>query len=279
MRSIPFILIFSLVIACGPKNEKASQLNATEIAPAIENNSAEIQIDTTEADMLIKKEEVEVSETDTTEMESTPADDSVGEKHYNEVSSDISIFQLGSYAEEEEMPSSFKDKEWTAFYIINGVLEKQGVELEFGVEEMQDCGDDIFAELSEEHKGITPLFLVSGLSNEQVEASPNTIRFDFQTGPLVDAQYNKVSSFVKWTAYKTIGNDSIQQSILKQERVSLEANYKVVYQGDIDGDGQYDLVADMAEGYSYSRIVLFLSSRAKEGEVLAAVAQFLYWYC
>ena len=144
---------------------------------------------------------------------------------------------------------------------------------------MQDCGDDIFAELSEEHKGITPLFLISGLNNEQAEASPNTISFDFQTGPPVDGQYNKVSSFVRWTAFKTIGNDSIQQSLLNQEGVSLEANYKVVYQGDIDGDGQDDLVTDMAEGYSYSRIVLFLSSRAKEGEVLAAVAQFLYWYC
>ena len=274
MRSIPVILIFSLVIACGPKKEKAIQPNTIEIAPAVENNSAEIQIDSTENDVPITIEEVEVSETDT-----TPTDDSVGEQHYNEVSSDVSIFQLGSYAEEEEMPSSFKDKEWTAYYIINGVLEKQGVELVFGVEEMQDCGDDIFAELSEEHKGITPLFLISGLSNEQVEASPNTISFDFQTGPPIDAQYNRVSSFVKWTAYKTIGNDSIQQSLLNQERVSLEANYKVVYQGDIDGDGQADLVADMAEGYSYSRIVLFLSSRAKEGEVLAAVAQFLYWYC
>lgn len=279
MRSIPFILIFSLVIACGPKKEKASQPNTTEITPAIENNSPEVQIDTTEADAQITIEEVEVSETDTTETESTPADDSVGEQHYNEVSSEISIFQLGSYAEEEEMPSSFKDKEWTAYYIINGVLEKQEVELEFGVEEMQDCGDDIFAELSEEHKGITPLFLISGLNNEQVEASPNTISFDFQTGPPVDGQYNKVSSFVRWTAFKTIGNDSIQQSLLNQEGVSLEANYKVVYQGDIDGDGQDDLVTDMAEGYSYSRIVLFLSSRAKEGEVLAAVAQFLYWYC
>ena len=279
MRSIPFILIFSLVIACGPKKEKASQPNTTEIAPAAENNSAEIQIDSTENDVPITIEEVAVSETDTAETDATPIDDSVGEQHYNEVSSDVSIFQLGSYAEEEEMPSSFKDKEWTAYYIINGVLEKQGVELVFGVEEMQDCGDDIFAELSEEHKGITPLFLVSGLSNEQLEASPNTISFDFQTGPPVDAQYNRVSSFVKWTAYKTTGNDSIQQSLLNQERVSLEANYKVVYQGDIDGDGQDDLVADMAEGYSYSRIVLFLSSRAKEGEVLAAVAQFLYWYC
>lgn len=279
MRSISFILIFSLVIACGPKKEKASQPNTTEITPAIKSNSVEVQIDTTEADVPITLEEVEVSETNTAETDVTPSHDSVGEQYYNEVSSDVSIFQLGSYAEEEEMPSSFKDKEWTAYYVINGVLEKQKVELEFGVEEMQDCGDDIFAELSEEHKSITPLFLISGLNNEQAEASPNTISFDFQTGPPVDAQYNKVSSFVKWTAFKTIGNDSIQQSLLNQERVSLEANYKVVYQGDIDGDGQDDLVADMAEGYSYSRIVLFISSRAKEGEVLSAVAQFLYWYC
>tara|TARA_B100001093_G_scaffold520519_1_gene617503 strand:+ start:9523 stop:10362 length:840 start_codon:yes stop_codon:yes gene_type:complete len=279
MRRIPFILIFSLVVSCGPKKEKESKLNTTEIAPAIESISAEIQIDTTEADAPITIEEVEVSETDTAETVAALADDSISELNYKEVSSDISTFQLGSYAEEEEMPSSFKDKEWTAYYIINGVLEKQGVELEFGVEEMQDCGDDIFAELSEEHKGITPLFLISGLNNGQVEASPNNISFDFQKGPPVDAQYNRVSSFVKWTAFKTIGNDTIQQSLLDQERVSLEANYKVVYQGDIDGDGQDDLVTDMAEGYSYSRIVLFLSSRAKEGEVLAAVAQFLYWYC
>ena len=58
MRSIPFILIFSLLIACGPKKEKASQLNTTEIAPAAENNSAEIQIDSTENDVPITIEEV-----------------------------------------------------------------------------------------------------------------------------------------------------------------------------------------------------------------------------
>ena len=112
-----------------------------------------------------------------------------------------------------------------------------------------------------------------------MEASPNTISLDFQTGPPVDGQYNKVSSFVDWTAFKTIGNDSIQQSLLNQERVSLEANYKGGLSRRHRRRWSRRFGDRHGEGYSYSRIVLFLSSRAKEDEVLAAVAQFLYWYC
>lgn len=274
MKKILALIALVFFSACAEKKENNVQTKASTPQEEIvfEANYFEAESDTINTfEQATEKAEIEtVPKTATHEITET---------NYEDVSSEISIFQLGSYSEEEEMPSSYKEKKWTAFYVINNELQKQSVELEFGIEEMQECGDDTQVKLKEGYTGPTPLFLISGLQDYEGTPSPNIIDFEFKKGEMVDSNYGMVHSLVKWTALKTVTNDTISQSLLHDEQVSLETNYNILYQGDIDGDGQADLVADMAEGYSYSRIVLFLSSRAKEGEVLAAVAQFLYWYC
>jgi hypothetical protein len=52
-----------------------------------------------------------------------------------------------------------------------------------------------------------------------------------------------------------------------------DAEPKVLFAGDLDGDGRVDLLIDTTDHYNLSRPTLFLSSAAKQGQHVAEVAQ------
>ena len=158
MKKILALIALVFFSACAEKKENNVQTKASTPQEEIvfEANYFEAESDTINTfEQATEKAEIEtVPKTATHEITET---------NYEDVSSEISIFQLGSYSEEEEMPSSYKEKKWTAFYVINNELQKQSVELEFGIEEMQECGDDTQVKLKEGYTGPTPLFLISAI--------------------------------------------------------------------------------------------------------------------
>lgn len=63
------------------------------------------------------------------------------------------------------------------------------------------------------------------------------------------------------------------QVLYTAEKVYEEARPTVVWAGDIDRDGRVDLLLDTTYHYNVSRLVLYLSSAAKEGELVGKVAE------
>jgi hypothetical protein len=53
-----------------------------------------------------------------------------------------------------------------------------------------------------------------------------------------------------------------------------EPHFTVHWAGDLDRDGQLDMVASFSRKYSYHPNQLFLSSGAKSGELVAEVARY-----
>lgn len=53
-----------------------------------------------------------------------------------------------------------------------------------------------------------------------------------------------------------------------------DATPKLLFAGDLDRDGKLDLIFDITDHYNVSRPTLFLSSRARDGELLHAVSTF-----
>ncbi len=51
-----------------------------------------------------------------------------------------------------------------------------------------------------------------------------------------------------------------------------DTHVKLLWAGDLDGDGSLDLLIDTAHKYSYSQPTLFLSSMATGNELLTSVA-------
>ncbi|MBX3176678.1 MAG: hypothetical protein KF886_04915 [Candidatus Hydrogenedentes bacterium] len=63
------------------------------------------------------------------------------------------------------------------------------------------------------------------------------------------------------------------QVLYTAERVYEEARPSIVWAGDIDRDGQVDLLLNTTYHYNVTRLVLYLSSAAKEGELVGKVAE------
>lgn len=53
-----------------------------------------------------------------------------------------------------------------------------------------------------------------------------------------------------------------------------DATPKLLFAGDLDRDGKLDLIFDITDHYNVSRPTLFLSSRARDGELLHAVSTY-----
>jgi hypothetical protein len=54
---------------------------------------------------------------------------------------------------------------------------------------------------------------------------------------------------------------------------------RIIWAGDLDGDGKLDLIVDITNHYNASGTALFLSSKAKRGELVGLAAKFLTVGC
>lgn len=63
------------------------------------------------------------------------------------------------------------------------------------------------------------------------------------------------------------------QVLYEAERVYEDARPTIVWAGDIDRDGKVDLLLNLSDHYNVSHLALFLTSAAKEGELVGKVAE------
>jgi len=85
------------------------------------------------------------------------------------------------------------------------------------------------------------------------------------TGKRKDAEY--LTGFVV-----TLESGGVKQQIVQAKQVSAESTPKLMWCGDLDGDGKLDFVMDTSTHYNASNVTLFLSSQAKPGKLVKEVA-------
>lgn len=71
----------------------------------------------------------------------------------------------------------------------------------------------------------------------------------------------------------------ITQVLCTLEGEVSDIDWSLCWAGDLDGDGKVDLYADLRPHYNVSERVLFLSSQAKTGQLVAKVAEFVTTGC
>ena len=69
------------------------------------------------------------------------------------------------------------------------------------------------------------------------------------------------------------------QELARVEPFAMDGTPRIVWAGDIDRDGKIDLLLDTTYHYNLTRLVLYLSSAAKEGEIVGKVAEWKTMGC
>jgi hypothetical protein len=62
-------------------------------------------------------------------------------------------------------------------------------------------------------------------------------------------------------------------------KVTPEGSPRLIWCGDLDGDGRLDLLIDTTDNYNVGAPALFLSSKAARGQLVKKVAEFYYVGC
>ncbi len=70
-----------------------------------------------------------------------------------------------------------------------------------------------------------------------------------------------------------------RQTIVEVEELSNDGRPTLLFAGDLDGDGRTDLLFDLTDHYNVSVMTLFLSTKAKAGEVLGEACRLVLTGC
>lgn len=70
----------------------------------------------------------------------------------------------------------------------------------------------------------------------------------------------------------TLESGGIKQLIMKAPLIGEDTTPKLLWCGDLDGDGKIDLIMDTTDNYNVSNTVLLLSGKAKPGKLVEQVA-------
>jgi len=76
----------------------------------------------------------------------------------------------------------------------------------------------------------------------------------------------------QYKLYLTIGNTS-GKLLIAADACDGDANVQLLFAGDIDGDGKLDFVFGADRNYEEERVILFLSSKAENGEAVKKVSE------
>lgn len=281
------LLFLILIVSCNTQKKESATPVEDQVISADEtpltSNPTGIQEASTAPDSITSQVQ------DTTQVESISWEDEL-----LKVKTDISLFALGSFGEGEEMPAEYRELDWMGLYLTDSLATLQPVELRFEVEEMQECDDDVFVTLATD--GPRPYFLISGLNRvekgfpyatsqiyDPIDISHLThpeISYSFDWGETQKVnEYLSTYKHVQWSVSRLTQTDSLNQILFETRNLPLDNHLNIDFMGDLDGDGIYDLIVDIATGYSYSINVLFLSTYAENGEILRPVAVFRTWGC
>jgi len=77
----------------------------------------------------------------------------------------------------------------------------------------------------------------------------------------------------------SLSDETRSQLLWSQQGEGDEPHWFVIWAGDLDHDGELDLLVDFSEKYSAFNSILFLSSRAKGGDMVGQAAHFNHAGC
>ncbi len=203
--------------------------------------------------------------------------------------SDIRILQPMTY-HSDEVENDTEDRQWYALVRDDEkfFLKKVALRIKITLDPVLDedgvpTGKEVVVE------GSPPLILISGLEGVQEGEVPwIQIPYPFYPGDTLIFKPGKDTyQICAWGNYREninmIGPYLLQVSsssdnhLLKQIFAATygisDTNFRFIWAGDIDHDGKPDAIVDLSDHYNVSRLVLFLSSMAGEGEILHPVAE------
>lgn len=195
---------------------------------------------------------------------------------------------------EGENPASSLTKNWIDLYEENGehYLEKADFTIEKGFDE---CVGDSLKSIISKNKTIVfmdypelKLGKIKSLkiaknkiwSKEKVTFTFNNVSYilraegKVQSSEKVNTDDGKEDVFMDVKNYKlylTAGN--AEEKLLLEEESFNNTFVELLFVGDIDGDGELDFIFSASRNYEEERVILFLSSKAKNGDAIKKVSE------
>lgn len=191
-------------------------------------------------------------------------------------------------------PASSLTENWIDLYQDNGefYLVKANFKIEKGFDE---CSGDSLKSIIPKNKTIvfinSPVLKVGKLKslkidkpkiwpNEKVTYIFNGVRYIFRAEGKVLSEYKVTSDDDKEGIFKNVSNyklyltaGSNPEKLLLAEESFHDTFVELLFAGDIDGDGKLDLIFSANRDYEEERAILFLSSKAKNEDVIKKVSE------
>lgn len=228
----------------------------------------------------------------------TPVKDSINEGEIvseEEFKNDFDILIPRSYRTYDHLnPVSSLTKNWMELDENNGeyFLGKADFEIEKGFDE---CTGDSLKSISPKNKTIIfmdyPQLKVGKVKSlkinkariwpkEKVAYTFNGVTYTFRAEGKVLSEFKVASddnaeeifkNVSHYKLYLTIGNGA--EKLLLAEESFQDTFVELLFAGDIDGDGKLDFVFGANRNYEEERVILFLSSKAENDEVVKKVSE------
>jgi len=218
-------------------------------------------------------------------------------KTLNQSSNQLKIITTGKF-HGDEIENNFKDLDWYGLFIENDkyFLKKTKIMIESVFDPIADSkGDKTGIKVFVPDIDTKPFILINGLNKiqeKQIE-SVKINKIYLNPGDGLNIEFN--GDMICFNAYGSVYPDQGLRNYLirvssrndkhKVKQVIAatdgfdDAMYKFIWAGDIDQDGKLDLIMDLSDHYNMSKITLFLSSMAEEGELFKNVAEFITVGC
>jgi hypothetical protein len=200
----------------------------------------------------------------------------------------ISILRTGEF-HGDEISEDAEKRDWYGL-IRQGsrtALKKTRIRIDICHDPIVDKGEQSTGKKVSAADIEKPILLISGLSNVREDFIQSAeIRNDhLYPGETMSFKLNDQWMTISAHGYSIPGeplrsymlqisltdNPKVNQIFAGSDRFD-DAIFKFIWAGDLDRDGALDLIMDLTNHYNVSRIVLFLSSMAEEGQLLKPVA-------
>ena len=263
------MICLALMFACSTKDKKQQSVTTTTVRKAESIQST--------------KKEYKVENYDSTKVDEylqILARDSIKEN-------EIELLRTGFF-HGEDLEEGIENKEWHGLFQKNEYSEIKQVDLQ--LERVKDAVLDKEGEKTGKQLTVTgedqPLFLVRGLAIKETQIPSAPIA---NTSIHVEEEISLQLQDKKWQLqaigkkggrypvgpyfYRLINLQTKQSQIIAGTEFFDDANFSVLWAGDLDNDQQLDLLLDVTDHYNVQHLKLFLSGAAKENQLIGAVAE------